>query len=206
MRGDTIAPVTITETDEMTSDSANAPKRKPVCVIHTGAEEVFTYRRLVDYGQTKECRYAFSEILDLGLSETGVGSEEQRAALADRVSHEEYILLLAGENTSKLSGVGRQALMLALYMRRPIIVVNLDGGRHCDPSRLPGELDGRLILCISSELPVLEFALDSWRDESFRLSSMGQTHAAVYPNDLYETLIPVSDSPHEDGVSKRIAL
>ena len=184
----------------------NTSKRKRVCVVHTGAEEVFTYRRLVGYGKMDECRYAFSEILDSRLSVQGSDLEEQRARLAERIAHEEYVLLLAGENTARLSGLGRQALLLALYMKRPIIVVNLDGCRHCDPSRLPSELDDRLILCISSELPVLEFALDSWRDESFRLLSMGQSHAAVYPSNLYETLLQVSASSGDDPQANRIAL
>ncbi len=115
-------------------------------------------------------------------------------------------MLLAGENTSSLSGIGLHALLTGLYMRRPIIVVNLDGCRHCDPSKLPPELEQRLFLCISSEFPVLEHALHSWRDEAFRLSSMEQTHAAVYPSEMYQTLLPEETPPALLDIHRRIAL
>ena len=192
----------------MTYDSNNSgnPKRKSVCVIHTGAEEVFTFKRLVDYSLQADSRFEFNEIVDHPVdfeknSGTGIGG-----LLVERLADEDYVMLLAGEKTSGLSGMGLQALLTGLYMRRPIIVVNLDGCRHCDPSRLPAELERRLFLCISSEFPVLEYALDSWRDEAFRLSSMDQTHAAVYPSEMYQTLLPDEASSDLDSIHRRIAL
>lgn len=181
-------------------------KKKSVCVIHTGAEEVFTFERLVGYGGEYASRYVYSEVIDELRALTGVELEGLRENLTERMAHEDYIMLLAGENTSRLSGQGLQALLIGLYMRRPVIVVNLDGCRHCDPSKLPAVLEGRLFLCISSEFPVLEYALDSWRDESFRLTSMEKVHAAVYPSDLYDTLLPDDSAPGSGGLTESIAL
>lgn len=192
----------------MTYDSNNSsiPKRKSVCVIHTGAEEVFTFKRLVDYSSHADARFEFIEVVDHPVDSEEAAEAGVNENLVERMAHGDYVMLLAGEKTSGLSGMGLQALLTGLYMRRPIIVVNLDGCRHCDPSRLPRELEQRLFLCISSEFPVLQHALESWRDEAFRLSSMDQTHAAVYPPEMYQTLLPEDTASALDNIHRRIAL
>lgn len=188
------------------TNSSAVARKKSVCVIHTGAEEVFLYRRLVDYSSQPESRFAFNEIVDHAVDSGDSGEAGVCGKLVEQLADEEYVMLLAGERTAELRGTGLRALLTGLYMRRPIIVVNLDGCRHCDPSRLPAELERRLFLCISSEFPVLEYALDSWRDEAFRLSSMDQTHAAVYPPEMYQTLLPEEASAPLGHIHQRMAL
>ena len=192
----------------MTSDlnSTIGSKKKPVCVIHTGAEEVFTFNRLVDYGRQDGARYQFSEIIDELHPWSTDELTGRRGSILERISNEEYIMLLAGENTARMAGTGLQAIRTALYMRRPIIAVNLDGSRCCNYSNLPKELDDRLVLCISSEFPVLEYALDSWRDEAFRLNTMDRAHAAVYSDEFYTALLQGTDRVELDKVTHQIAL
>ena len=167
--------------------------RKSVCVVHTGAEEVFTVRRFREYGSQPGLGFDFHEIVDelAPLSEEAVA--RLRPLSIERMSHCDYLMVLAGDRTSQLAGSGLQAVLSALYMRRPVIVVNLDGERHCDPTRLPLVLEGKLFLCISSELPILDYALDSWRDEAYRLLTMNQSYAAVYPDELYSTVLGEQD-------------
>ena len=183
------------------------PKRKSVCVIHTGRDEVFTFRRLVHYNEGAGLRFHFHEVVD---DRDGLGRDEleqERAALVERVAHDEYVLLLVGNHTSRMAGRALLGLCTGLLLRRPIIAVNLDGSRSWDATRAPEDLEGHLVLSISSELPVLEYALDSWRDEYFRLRSMDRRGAVVYPNDLYETLL-ANTGPDDDSelTTHRIAL
>lgn len=177
---------------------ATVHKQKSVCVIHTGHDEVFTFRRLLAYNDGAGLRFHFHEVVD-DLGELSSDELEQyRASLVERVAHDEYVLLLVGDHTKRLGGRALLALCTGLLLRRPIIAVNLDGSRGWDATMVPEDLGGHLVLSISSELPVLEYAFDSWRDEYFRLRSMDRRGAVVYPNDLYETLLS-SVGPNEDS-------
>jgi hypothetical protein len=175
-------------------------------VIHTGAEEVFTFQRLVGYGAETNSSYDFNEVVDELRPLTVEELDGLNESLLERMAHEDYILLLSGENTSRLAGRGLHALVTGLYMRCPVIVMNLNGCRHCEPSRLPAELENRLFLCISPEFPVLKYALDSWREESFRLISLEKNQATAYPSSLYEALLPHDLTSDSTSVAERIPL
>jgi hypothetical protein len=175
-------------------------------VIHSGAEEVFTFKRLVGYGAETDSRYDFNEVVDELRPVAAEELDGLKESLLERLAQEDCMLLLAGENTSCLAGRGLHALVSGLSMRCPVIVMNLNGCRHMEPSRLPGELENRLFLCISSEFPILKYALDRWRDESFRLISLEKNLAAVYPRNLYEALLPHDSASDSTSVTERIPL
>ncbi len=187
-------------------DTTHIHQKRPVCVIHTGSDELFFFHRLQDYGMSVSSRFSFNEIVDELQPLSGSELEARQDGVFERFSREEYVILLVGQRTGQMRGRGVQALSVALYMKRPVIVVNLDGNRSWDPQKVPSLLEERLVLCVGPDVPVLEHALETWRDESFRLHTMGREGAVVYGSDLYDALVPASSGELPSGRANSLAL
>ncbi len=112
----------------------------------------------------------------------------RRSRLVDHIVHSDYVIAIIGDSPIDSESMDFQALNTAAWMKRPLIATNANQHRDIDRRHFPELLADQLILHIPLEGQVITHALETWRDESFRLRTMGQNGPVHYKDDIYELI------------------
>ena len=114
--------------------------------------------------------------------------KERQALLIDQVANSSYAVVIVGEKSIDPESIDVQALNAAAWMKRPIIALNINQLKDIDRDRFPQLLMDQLVLHLPMEGQVVKYALESWKDESFKVRTMGQTGPVHYSNDIYDLI------------------
>lgn len=117
--------------------------------------------------------------------------------LVDHIVNSDYVMLLVGESSMDPEGLETKALNTAAWLKRPIVALNLNQSRSVDREHFPSLIDEQLVLHIPMEGQVIRHALETWRDEAFKLRSMGHGGPVHYPSEIYSLLERQSLPTHE---------
>lgn len=116
-------------------------------------------------------------------------SEESiKAALMERFRNTKVFILVVGEHTKYLYRFVRWEIEQAIKRELPIIVVNINGKRHCDNNLCPSILKDELAMHISFNASILEYALENWPDSFEKHKVRGETGPYYYKESVYEKL------------------
>ena len=117
--------------------------------------------------------------------------------LVDHIVHSDYVMLLVGDASLDPEGIETKALNTAAWLKRPIVALNLNQSRTVDREHFPSLIQEQLVLHIPMEGQVIRHALETWRDEAFKLRTMGHGGPVHYPSEIYALLERQSLPTHE---------
>lgn len=124
-------------------------------------------------------------------------SNDAQNELIQKVANSDYILLIVGETGIEPESPEFKVLNAAAWMKRPIIALNVNQLRDIDRARFPSLIADQLILHIPMEGQAIRHALESWRDEAFRVRTMGQIGPVHYTNEIYQLIEETCEDLHE---------
>lgn len=115
-------------------------------------------------------------------------SEDERqrqTQIVDQVVNSDYAVVIVGDSPIDPESVDIQALNAASWMKRPIIALNVNQLKDIDRDHFPQLMADQLVLHLPMEGQVFKHALESWKDEAFRVRTMGQSGPVHYSHDIY---------------------
>ena len=164
------------------------PYRNPVFVSFDGDNDIHYYRLMRAWTQNDRTPFDFRDAHDINTARDTSTEETIKRRLAERLSVANVVVSLIGENTRYLYRFVRWELEQALSRGLPIIGVNLNGQRSQDTVRCPPVIRDSLVIYISFNVAILQYALEHWPAEHGRLLRQGQRGPYYYNDGIYRGL------------------
>ena len=120
----------------------------------------------------------------------------RQSDLVDQIVNSDYVVVIAGESSIDPEGLDTQALNTAAWMKRPIIALNINQLKAIDHDHFPSLIADQLVLHIPMEGLTIKHALETWKDEAFRVRTMGQIGPVHYSSDVYTLIEERAEEPH----------
>jgi len=162
--------------------------RNKVFVSFDGDNDIHYYRLMRAWKQNDNTAFNFYDAHDINTALDTSTEETIKRRLRERLSHSKVVVSLIGEKTKYLYRFVRWELEQSLKLGLPIIGVNLNGKRSQDIDRYPPILRDELVVYISFNAAILQYALENWPQEFYRLKDRGVTGPRYYPKEVYERL------------------
>ena len=157
-------------------------------VIFDGVVDRWARLRTMEWKSTARQNFNFYQAQDLLPQVDRVSTEVIKAQLWERMSEATQILVLLGENTRNC----RFALWeidMAMTLRLPMIVANLNDLREMDPIRCPAILRDWPALHVEFNPRVVQAALDCFPAEFAKMDASA-SGARRYSSEVYRNLAP----------------
>ena len=162
--------------------------RNKVFVSFDGDSDVHYYRLMQAWKQNDRTAFNFFDAHDINTALDTSTEETIKRRLSERLSNARIVASLIGERTRYLYKFVRWELEQAVSRGIPVIGVNLNGGRFQDTNLCPPVLRDELVVYISFQPVILQYALENWPAEHARLRLQGMTGPRYYRGDAYTRL------------------
>lgn len=162
--------------------------RNKVFVSFDGDNDIHYYRLMRAWHQNDRTPFNFYDAHDINTARDTSSEATIKRRLAERLSNAFVVVSLIGEQTRYLYKFVRWELEQALARRLPIIAVNLSGRRSLDPDRCPPIIRAELVLYVTFNPAVIQYALENWPQQHARLRVQGQVGPRYYTDDVYRRL------------------
>jgi hypothetical protein len=157
-------------------------------VSFDGDTDMYYYRLMEAWKQNDNIPFYFYNAHDLNTAKDTSTEESIKAQLMERLRNTKVFVLLVGENTRYLYKFVRWEIEQALSRNLPIIAVNLNGKRSMDTDRCPPLLRDELVVHISFNAAIMQYALENWPNSHEVCKSQKKTGAYYYNDDVYRSL------------------
>ena len=111
-----------------------------------------------------------------------------KRSLSKRLANAKIVVSLIGENTRYLYKFLRWELEQAIRRDLPIVGVNLNGHRSQDSNRCPPVIRDHLVVYVSFNAAIIQYALENWPGEYQKLRLQNTVGAHYYNDDVYRRL------------------
>lgn len=162
--------------------------RNRVFVSFDGDADMHYYRLMRAWKQNDRTDFNFYDAHDLIQARDTSTEESIKRSLSERLANAKVLVSLIGENTRYLYKFLRWELEQAIRRDMPIVGVNLNGHRSQDSDRCPPVIRDHLVVYVSFNPGIIQYALEHWPAEYQRLRAQGTTGARYYNNDVYRRL------------------
>lgn len=162
--------------------------RNRVFISFDGDTDIHYYRLMKAWKQNDRTEFDFLDAHDITQSRDSSLEESIKRSLRERLRQSGVFVSLIGESTRYLRKFVRWELDQAIVAGIPIIGVNLNGRRSLDPDRCPPILRDELVVYVSFNAAILQYALEHWPTEFQRLRAAGTKGARYYNDELYSRL------------------
>lgn len=136
--------------------------RNKTYVIFDGDNDIWAYRLMKGWKSNENIDFNFHDAHDLRPLTDRAGEETVKKRLRERFSNAKQVIVLIGESTKHLYRFVRWELQVALGLDIPIIAVNLNGRRDCDPDRCPPIIRDEYVVHVSFKMVIIKHALDNF--------------------------------------------
>lgn len=164
------------------------PYRNKVFVSFDGDTDMHYYRLMKAWKQNDKTDFNFFDAHDICQSRDTSLPETIRRSLRERLLNARVFISLIGENTRFLYRFVRWEHEQALNLELPIIGVNLNGLRWQDVNLCPPIIRNELVVYVSFNSKIIQYALENWPSEYERLKSKGQKGPRYYEESVYQRL------------------
>ncbi len=162
--------------------------RNKVFVSFDGDNDIHYYRLMRAWKQNDRSPFNFYDAHDVNTAlDTSLELTIKRR-LSERMSNAKVVVSLIGDKTRYLYRFVKWELEQALKRDLPIIGVNLNGKRHQDVKLCPPIIRNELIVYVSFNVNILQFALENWPQSYSSLRQQGKTGPYYYGSDIYKKL------------------
>lgn len=162
--------------------------RNKVFISFDGDNDIHYYRLMRAWKQNDHTPFNFFDAHDINTARDTSSEETIKRRLSERLSTAYVVVSLVGEQTRYLYRFVRWELETALARQLPIVAVNLNGRRSVDLDRCPPIIRDELVVHVSFNAAILQYALEYWPPEFHRLRQAGQRGARYYTNEVYYRL------------------
>ena len=164
------------------------PYRNKTFVSFDGDNDIRYYWLMRAWKQSDRTNFNFIDAHDINTAlDTSLESTIKRR-LRERLLNSKVVVSLIGGNTRYLYKYVRWELEQAIQLGLPIIGVNLNQMRSQDVSRCPPVIRDELVVYVSFQPAILEYALEHWPGRFQQLVQQRQSGPYHYTHAVYQTL------------------
>ena len=131
-------------------------------IAFDGDNDMNYYSLMKAWKQSDCTDFNFYDAHELNYAHDWATTESIKEQLRKRMANSKIFVLLLGERTKYLTRFVKWEVEHAIYLRLPIIVVNLNGRRDVDSARMPNWLDNYCCICCSYNSKILQYSLENW--------------------------------------------
>jgi hypothetical protein len=136
--------------------------RNKTYVCFDADSDIHYYRLMQAWKQSDKTEFNFYNAHDLTRILPISSEESIKRSLRERLLNTKVFVVLIGEQTRYLYKFVRWETEQALKLDLPIIAVNLNGRRSMDPERCPPLIRNELVIHVSFNAAILQYALENW--------------------------------------------
>jgi hypothetical protein len=162
--------------------------RNKVFISFDGDNDIHYYRLMRAWKQNDRTNFNFFDAHDINTARDTSLEMTIKARLRGRLSNAKVVVSLIGNNTRYLYKFVRWELEQSLSLGLPIIGVNLNGKRSQDSTRCPPVIRNSLVVYVSFKSAILQYALENWPNEFYRLKREGVAGPRYYNDSVYASL------------------
>lgn len=163
------------------------PYRNKTYVAFDADTDITYYYLMLAWRANDNMNFNFHNAHDLNSARDSSTEESIKAQLRERMNNSKMFILLVGANTRYCTKFVKWEIETAIRKQIPIIVVNLNGNRHKD-SLCPSVLDDELVLHISFNMKIVQYALDNWTNSYIAYKNLNEISSFNYKDSVYERL------------------
>ena len=164
------------------------PYRNKTFVSFDGDNDIRYYWLMRAWKQSDRTNFNFIDAHDINTAlDTSLESTIKRR-LRERLLNSKVVVSLIGGNTRYLYKYVRWELEQAIQLGLPIIGVNLNQMRSQDVSRCPPVIRDELVVYVSFQPAILEYALEHWPGRFQQLVHQRQSGPYHYTHAVYQAL------------------
>ena len=164
------------------------PYRNKVFVSFDGDNDIHYYRLMRAWKQNDYTPFNFFDAHDINTALDTSTEYTIKRRLAERLANAKIVVSLIGNKTRYLYKFVRWELDQALKRGIPIIGSNLNGLRSQDKDRCPPIIRDALVVYVSFQPVILQYALENWPENHGRLQAEGVIGPRYYPESVYKRL------------------
>lgn len=153
-----------------------------------GDNDIHYYRLMQAWHKNEKFDFTFVNAHDITQSRDTSQEETIKRSLRTRLKASDVLIVLVGKSTQNLYKFVRWEIEVAIEMRLPIIVVNLDGKRSINESLCPPILRYELAVHVPFSHKIINYAIKSWPSYSKRQKQSGMTGPQSYIAAIYKNL------------------
>ena len=162
--------------------------KNKVFISFDGDTDIHYYRLMLAWKQNDKTDFNFFNAHDISQArDTSLESTIKRS-LRERLLNSRIFVILIGERTRYLTKFVRWEMEQAISLGLPIIGVNLNGFRQQDSDRCPPIIKDELVVYVSFNAAILQYALENWPNTFVRLKNENKTGPYYYPENIYRNL------------------
>ena len=160
--------------------------RNKTYVIFDGDTDMWAYAYMKGWKQNKKIDFNFYDAHDLNRISHLSGEENTKRKLRERLANAKQAIVLIGESTKNLYRFVRWEISICHYNSLPIVAVNLNNMRKCDPNRCPAILRNADAVHVSFNARIIRYALDNFCPKFAEF--MGERTDWYYKESIYTRL------------------
>ena len=164
------------------------PYRNKVFVSFDGDNDIHYYRLMRAWKQNDNSSFNFFDAHDLNTALDTSSEATIKRRLSQRLSNTKVVVALIGTHTRYLYKFVRWELEQSIKRDIPIIAVNLNGWRKQDVNRCPPVIRDSLVIYVSYNSSIIQYALESWPSRYQKLRKQGETGPYYYTDQTYKRL------------------
>jgi hypothetical protein len=159
-----------------------------VYVCFDGEGDTRYFQLMKTWKQNDNTPFSFLNAQDLKHSYETILAATTKRRLRDKLINSKVFVVLIGQKTKFLHRVERWEMEIALKLNLQIIAVNLNGLRKVDKELCPSIFRDKLVLHISFNAEILQYALENWPESFQRKKDAGSAGAFYYNDKIYSSL------------------
>jgi len=150
--------------------------------------DIHYYRLMLAWKQNDNTNFNFHNAHELNRLLATSSEETVKQKLRERLLNTKMFIVLVGKQTRYLFKFVRWEMEQALSLDIPIIGVNLNGKRSLDTNLCPPIIRDELVMYVSFNAKIVQFALENWESQYRILKKQGETGPYYYPDTIYQRL------------------
>ena len=160
--------------------------RNKAFVSFDGDTDIHYYRLMRAWKQRDGTTFDFFDAHDINTARDTSTEETIRRRLGERLANTKVLVSLVGERTRYLYRFVRWELEQAISRDIPIIACNTNGSRHLDSDRCPPVIRDHLVMHVSFNAKILQYALENWPAQYRNLRVSGGSGPYYYEPSIYQ--------------------
>jgi hypothetical protein len=161
--------------------------RNKTYVIFDGDQDMWAYRFMLGWKALEHLDFDFHDAHDLNTITDRANEETVKRKLRERFANAKQVIVIVGLKTKNLFRFVRWELDVALDLKLPIIVANLNGKRSIDPDLCPPILKGKDAIHVAFKMKILKYAMDHFV-EGYPTIYAGQGDDWHFKDEIYTRL------------------
>lgn len=164
--------------------------RNKTYVAFDASNDIKYYNLMKAWKQSDHTNFDFYDAHDLNSARDTSLTESIKQQLRMRMANSKMFVLLLGDRTRYHTRFVKWEVEHAIYLKLPIVVVNINDKRDVDLIKMPTWLNGYPCIVCSFNARILQYSLDNWAKyhEEYMKGPIGSKIHYTWNNSVYKSL------------------